>query len=135
MDESSGSQNRTSSRSPVMLGATLELAGQSQPVVLRNLSGGGALVEGKWLPAQGSNVLFVRNDLRVPARVAWVEGRYAGVAFECPLDRAEVLRQIPKPREKFEPQFRRPGLASRPLSDADRKMVELWGMSEPSRQR
>jgi hypothetical protein len=132
MDESSDSQNRTSSRSPVMLGATLELGGQCQPVILRNLSAGGALIEGKWLPAEGSNVLFVRNDLRVPARVAWVEGRYAGVAFECPLDRAEVLRQIPKPREKFEPQFRRPGLASRPLSDADRKMVELWGMSEPS---
>jgi hypothetical protein len=110
-----------------MLGATLELAGQAQPVILRNLSAGGALIEGKWLPAEGSSVLFVRNDLRVPARVAWVEGRYAGVAFECALDRAEVLRHIPKAREKFEPRFRRPGLACRPLSDADRKMVELWG--------
>jgi len=132
MDESSGNQNRTSSRSPVMLGATLELAGEAQAVILRNLSAGGALIEGKWLPAQGSNVLFVRNDLRVPARVAWVEGRYAGVAFECPLDRGEVLRQIPKAREKFEQRFRRPSLACRPLSDADRKMVELWGITEPS---
>src|SRR5947209_15412596 len=133
MDESLGTQNRNSSRSPVMLSATLELGGQSQPVVLRNLSAGGALIEGKWLPAQGSNVLFVRNDLRVLARVAWVEGRFAGVAFECPLDRAELLRQIPKAREKFEPRFSRPGLACRPLTDADRKMVELWGIPAASR--
>jgi hypothetical protein len=128
MDESSQSQNRTSQRSPVMLTAQLELSGEAQPVTLRNLSTGGALVEGKWLPAEGSMVLFTRNDLRVQARVAWVEGRYAGIAFECPLERAEVLRQVPKPKEKFEPRFRRPGLTSRPLSDADRRMLQLWAV-------
>jgi len=126
MDESSSSQNRSSQRSPVMLSAKLELAGDVQPVILRNLSTGGALVEGKWLPAEGSVLLFTRNDLRVQARVAWVEGRYAGIAFECPLERAEVLRQVPRPKEKFEPQFRRPGLASQPLSDADRRMLQMW---------
>ena len=131
MDESSAAQNRKSSRTPVMLSAKLEMAGQAQSVILRNLSGGGALVEGKWLPAQGSSVMFVRKDLRVHARVAWVEGIYAGVAFECPLERSEILRQVPKPREKFEPQFRRPGLASRPLSEADRRMVQMWATPLP----
>lgn len=126
MDESSQSQNRSSNRSPVMLSAKLELAGDVQAVILRNLSTGGALVEGKWLPAEGSMILFTRNDLRVQARVAWVEGRYAGIAFECPLERAEVMRQVPKPREKFEQRFRRPGLASSPLSDADRRMLQMW---------
>ena len=126
MDESSRSQNRSAKRSPVMLAAKLELAGEAQPVVLRNLSSGGALVEAKWLPAEGSMVLFARNDLRVPARVAWVEGRYAGIAIECPLERDDVLRQVPRPREKFEPRFRRPGLASEPLSDADRRMLQMW---------
>jgi hypothetical protein len=109
-----------------MLTAKLELAGDAQPVILRNLSTGGALVEGRWLPAEGSMVLFTRNDLRVQARVAWVEGRYAGIAFECPLDRQELLRQVPRPREKFEARFRRPGLASQPLSDADRRMLQMW---------
>jgi len=132
MDESSAAQNRKSNRTPVMLSATLEMAGQAQAVVLRNLSEGGALVEGKWLPAQGSMVLFVRNELRVPARVAWVEGTYAGVAFECRLERSEVLREVPKPKEKFEPQFRRPGLACRPLSEADRRMVQMWATPLPS---
>jgi hypothetical protein len=126
MDESSAAQNRLSRRSPVMLTAKLELTGEAQPVILRNLSVGGALVEGKWLPAEGSTILFTRNELRVPARVVWVEGRYAGIAFECPLERAELLRQVPQPREKFEPRFRRPGLACRPLNDADRRMLQSW---------
>ena len=133
MDESSKSQNRSSQRSPVMLTATLELAGEAQPVILRNLSTGGALVEGKWLPAEGSMVLFTRNDLRVQARVAWVEGRYAGIAFECPLERAEVLRQVPQPKEKFEPRFRRPGLTSKPLSDSDRRMLQMWATPDALR--
>src|SRR4051794_31602592 len=86
MDESSVTQNRRSARSPVMLSAKLELGGQAQPVVLRNLSTGGALVEGTWLPAEGSAIIFARNELRVQAKVAWVSGTYAGVAFECALD-------------------------------------------------
>jgi hypothetical protein len=131
MDESSAAQNRQSNRTPVMLSATLEMAGQAQSVILRNLSTGGALIEGKWLPAQGSNILFVRKDLRVRARVAWVEGVYAGVTFERELERSEVLRQVPKPREKFAPQFRRPGLACRPLSEADRRMVQMWATTLP----
>jgi len=128
MDQSSISQNRRSNRAPVMLTARLELAGEAQQVVLRNLSPGGALVEGKWLPAEGSVVLFVRNELRVQARVAWVEGKYAGVAFECPLERSELLRQVPQPKEKFEARFRRPGLISKPLSDADRRMLQMWAV-------
>src|SRR4051794_22353201 len=111
MDESSLAQNRRASRSPVMLRAQIEVGEQSETVILRNLSAGGALIEGKWLPAVGSVIVFVRNELRVQARIAWVQRNLAGVAFECPLDRAELLRQVPKPRERFEAQFRRPGLA------------------------
>jgi len=126
MDESSNSQNRQSRRSPVMLSAVLEWAGNSIPVVLRNLSEGGALVEAERLPAEGLPILFSRKELRVQARVAWLEGRFAGIAFDSPLDRSELLRQVPKPREIFESQFRRPGLSSRPLSVADRQMVQIW---------
>lgn len=134
MDQSSTSQNRRSNRAPVMLTPKLELAGEVQQVVLRNLSTGGALVEGKWLPAEGSMVLFVRNDLRVQARVAWVEGKYAGIAFECPLERSELLREVPQPKEKFEARFRRPGLTSKPLSDADRRMLQMWAVPGAVRQ-
>ena len=126
MDQSSNSQNRQSRRAPVMLTAKLDVAGETQQVILRNLSTGGALVEGELLPAAGSIILFMRNDLTVQARVAWVEGKYAGIAFDYPLERAELLRQVPQPREKFEARFRRPGFACRPLSEADRRMLQLW---------
>ena len=95
-------------------------------MILRNLSAEGALVEGAQLPPEGSATIFRRNELRVDGQIVWVEGRYAGIAFTRELERAELLREVPRPRQKFDQQFRRPGLACRPLSDADRKMVELW---------
>ena len=67
-----------------------------------------------------------RNDLAVNGRIVWVEGRLAGLAFDRDLGRAELLRQVPQPKQRFEQQFRRPGLSSKPLSEADRKMLELW---------
>jgi hypothetical protein len=126
MDQSSASQNRRSNRSPVLLSARIQVNGTLVPVTLRNLSAEGALVEGADLPAEGSTTVFERNDLRIDSRIAWVEGRYAGVAFDQHLAREELLREVPRPRQKFEPQFRRPGLACRPLTDAERKMIELW---------
>jgi PilZ domain-containing protein len=126
MDESSASQNRRSNRSPVLLSAKVEVNGVEVPVVLRNLSTDGALVEGALLPAEGSATVFRRNELCVDGQIVWLEGRYAGIAFTRNLEKAELLREVPRPRQKFESHFRRPGLTCRPLSEADRKMVELW---------
>ena len=126
MDQSSAAQNRRSNRSPVLLSAKIDVNGTLVPVILRNLSAEGALVEGTTLPSEGSATVFERNDLRVSSRIVWIEGRYAGVAFDRHLAREELLREVPRPRQKFEPQFRRPGLACRPLSDAERKMIEMW---------
>jgi hypothetical protein len=126
MDESSASQNRRSTRSPVLLSAKVEVGGAQVPVILRNLSAQGALVEGAQLPAEGATTVFRRNELCIAGQIVWVEGRYAGLAFIRKLERAELLREVPQPRQRFDPQFRRPGLACRPLSEADRKMVEMW---------
>ena len=126
MDESSNTQNRRSRRSPVLLAATVEVAGVPQPVKLRNLSAEGALIEGERLPLEGSVTFFTRSDLRVKSRVAWVQGRFAGVAFARPLKKEEVLRHVPAPRPRIQPEFRRPGLACRPLTAEERLMVERW---------
>jgi hypothetical protein len=131
MDQSSIAQNRRSNRSPVLLSAKLEVAGEQVAVVLRNLSSEGALIEGANLPRDGSTIVFRRNELCVSGRIVWVEDRFAGVAFDRKLEREELLREVPQPRQRFEPQFRRPGLACRPLSPADRKMLELWSTSAP----
>ena len=124
-------QIRRSRRSPVLLAASVEVAGVATPVKLRNLSEEVALVEGDRLPLEGSTTFFERNELRLKSRVVWVEGRYAGVAFNRPLKPEEVLRNVPKPKQRANKDFRRPGLACRPLTDDERKMVERWMVASP----
>ena len=133
MDESSMIANRRSRRSPVLLAASIEVDGASIAVKLRNLSEEGALIEAEDLPKEGSRVCFVRKDLRVKGRLVWVQGRYAGVAFDRALDTDQVLRNIGKPKAKpaVEQDFRRPGLACRPLTDYERKMLERWMTASP----
>jgi len=131
MDESNSAQNRRSRRSPVYLAAAVEIAGAPQAVKLRNLSEEGALIEGERLPLEGTTTFFERNELRLKSRVIWVQGRYAGIAFARPLRQEEVLRHVPQPRALVQGDFRRPGLACRPLTAHERKMIEKWMVSSP----
>ena len=125
-------KNRRSRRSPVLLAAAIEVAGKPVSVKLRNLSEEGALIEGEGLPVEGSSTCFKRNELRVKGRVVWVHGRYAGVAFDEPLNPEQVLRNVPAPKRKTQvTDFRRPGLACRPLSEYERGMLERWMTSSP----
>lgn len=126
MDHSSFSQNRRSRRSNVLLAASIEASGASIPVKLRNLSTEGALIEGDEMPVEGSEVLFRRNDLAIIGRVAWLDGKQAGVAFLTPIAQDAVLRNIPKPRERPSLPFKRPGLAPRELSPEERRLAESW---------
>jgi PilZ domain-containing protein len=131
MDESSLMSNRRSRRSPVLLTAAIEVAGRQFAVKLRNLSEQGALIEGDHLPEEGSTAVFERKDLRRQGRVVWVHGRYAGIAFDEPLDPDQVLRHVPAPKAKTQLDFRRPGLACRPLSSHERRMLERWMTASP----
>ena len=123
--------NRKSRRSPVYLAASVEIAGAPQAVKLRNLSEEGALIEAERLPLEGTTTFFERNELRLKSRVVWVEGRYAGIAFARPLRQEEVLRHVPQPRQLVQGDFRRPGLACRPLTQHERKMIEKWMVASP----
>jgi PilZ domain len=131
MDESSMNQNRKSRRSPVYLAASVEIAGAPQPVKLRNLSEEGALIEAERLPLEGTTTFFERNELRLKSKVIWVQGRYAGIAFARTLRQEEVLRHVPQPRQVTKADFRRPGLACRPLTPHERTMIEKWMVSSP----
>jgi hypothetical protein len=133
MDQSSVAQNRKSRRSPVLLNATIEAGGLLLAVKLRNLSVEGALIEGAPLPPEGSETIFERNDMRLSGRIVWVQGKYAGIAFDTPLNREEVLRHIPDPSPKRQPpiEFRRPGFTCRPLSDYERRNLETWLATAP----
>jgi hypothetical protein len=111
----------------VYLKASLEVDGIPVPVTLRNLSAEGALVEGECLPPQGATTRFQRDKLRVKARVAWVHDRLAGIAFDRDLKREDVLRHVPTPSPQPLPAcVKRPGFASRPLAEHERRMLEAW---------
>ncbi len=133
MDESSTPKNHRAKRSNVLLAASIEQSGQVTNVKLRNLSADGALIEGDDLPIEGSQVMFRRNDLAIMGRIAWVHGRHAGVEFLAPLDARDVLRNIPKPKPRVRPDFRRPGLACRELSAEEFRLVEHWISAAPPR--
>ena len=128
MDESSLNHNRRSRRSPVLLAATVELGGAVHDVKLRNLSEEGALIEGAEGLPEYAAITFCRKDLRVRARIAWVQGKYAGVAFEKPLDAAEVLRHIPSRESKPLPSqlFARPAVSRHDLSAGERRWIQDW---------
>ena len=119
---------RRSSRSNVMLKATLATSGGSLEVVLRNLSQDGALVRGADLPAEGTRVLFHRQGLSVPGRIAWLHKEHAGLSFDEPLFPREMLRHVPPTSQKMAPPEinRRPGLAPKPLTPAERQLIEQW---------
>ena len=79
MDESSNSQNRRSRRSNLLMSASIEISGLSLPVKLRNLSADGALIEAEKLPVEGAKLLFRKAEISIEGRLAWVEGKRAGV--------------------------------------------------------
>lgn len=126
MDQSINPQNRKARRSNVLLSASLELSGKSLPVVLRNLSADGALVEADSLPVEGAMIVFRKGDLCVPGRVAWAKTRHAGISFARKLDPDQVLRHVPAPRARVKPDFRRPGLKAKSLTEQERQFGEHW---------
>lgn len=110
--------------------AVLEQSGQSLDVKLRNLSAEGALVEAASLPVEGSELMFIKGDLRVPGRVAWNDSGHAGIAFTKVLDPVQLLRHVPAPKARVTAKFRRPGL-SLELSEAEKSFGENWLYGRP----
>ena len=133
MDESGNTQNRRSRRSHLLMAATLEVAGRAISVKLRNLSADGAQVEGDQLPVEGTSVLFRKGELAIAGRVIWTKGRQAGISFAQKLETQAVLNHIAVPRPRMEPDFRRPGLATRALTEQERKLAERWIPVSPVR--
>ena len=126
MDESFQVQNRRQRRSNVLMTAALELSGRSLEVKLRNLSADGALVEGEVLPVEGAEIRFRRHELVVSGRIVWVRGTRAGISFHQELSPEAVLRHVPTPRPRVVADFRRPGLAARPLTPTEKLLGSSW---------
>lgn len=135
MDNSSVTQNRRSRRSNVLMAATLEVSGLSIPVKLRNLSSDGALIQGEKLPAEGTELLFKRNELCELGRVVWAKGSHAGIAFKDKLHPEQVLRHVATPRPVPPMDCRRPGLGTQKISAEEMRLIENWLTTSTTSQR
>lgn len=134
MDESSVTQNRRSRRSNVLMAAAIETATGPAKVTLRNLSAEGALIDGDDIPPAGEAIVFRKKDLVISGRIAWVNARRAGIAFDAKLDPETVLRHVPLPRHRIERQHKRPGFAPIALTEQEQRWCEtfIWDGPLPS---
>jgi hypothetical protein len=131
MDETDISQNRRARRSHVLMAASIEAAGVTTTVKLRNLSAEGALVEGSELPAIDSPVIFHKKELKLAGHVAWAADGRAGIAFDTRLDPEAVLRHVPTTKPQAKLDFRRPRLRAGELSSGERKIAQEWIWGDP----
>lgn len=120
----SGADRSRPPRSPVFLTAELQVAARSYTVRVRNLSDGGALIDGA-SAEEGAPVVFRRGEVEVAGRVVWSDGTLLGIAFEAPLDRADLMRSIspPQAQPQAAPDTWRPGFRQK-LSRAERAWME-----------
>ena len=121
-------------RARVLLAAKLRTAGGEIDVRLRDLSRKGALVEASERLATGDEVVFVRGQTVVPARIAWTGGQRMGLEFLRLIDESEVLVHVKRApaagtATKQAERFRRPRILSEDMSDQDRRLAQVWAVS------
>jgi len=79
----------------MFVAATLYSNAESCPVHIRNMSLSGALVEGAILPQRDEPVTLRRGSLQAAAKVVWLAGRKAGVAFGAKVQVLEWMSRTP----------------------------------------
>lgn len=92
-----GADVRSGFRHPLIWSGELVYQQQRRKVRLRNVSTGGALVEGPVSPRVGSEVLLDLNRAGLlAATVRWAGGDCAGLEFDHPFDLASLARSKPR---------------------------------------
>lgn len=86
---------RSAPRTNMFVMASLVTNTAREAIKVRNMSPGGALVEGLRLPAPGIACLLHRGDISLEATVVWARDGKAGIRFR---DRADVGLWLPSGR-------------------------------------
>ena len=117
---------RRAKRARVLLACRLETSRGDLDARLRDLSQRGALVECRTVPPVGTELVFARNTISVPARVAWTAANRIGLEFAYPIDESEVLVQLRRTTvDQNQPRFRRPRLGE-DMTREERQAVQRW---------
>lgn len=119
---------RIAKRARVLLAAKLQTPHGEVDARLRDLSSRGALVECPEALPVGTEVVFARGKIVVPARVAWIGPKRLGLEFHYPIDEHEVLVQLSPGSAATPDAYRRPVLSERLTAD-ERKLAQAWGVA------
>lgn len=100
-EESEAAQvgRRGAARARLQANASLETTTGEMPVVLRNLSRSGAMIEGRNLPALNRTALLRRGDIEALGTVVWQEQGRCGFQFYDALPHDAVVAEARKPPE------------------------------------
>lgn len=98
-------------RQLTILSARLLTVTADVPVRIRDLSPGGARIEGAELPMIGTDVLLRRGDAEAFGALAWISGNQAGIEFEEPLEdeALDAFQKAPELAAISQSDTRRPG--------------------------
>ncbi|KRA79369.1 PilZ domain-containing protein [Altererythrobacter sp. Root672] len=83
--------NRAHPRTSMFVLATMAATSASGPIKIRNMSAGGALIEGESLPNIGEPLKLVRSGLSVSGKVVWRQPRKAGLRFDSEVQVSDWL--------------------------------------------
>lgn len=124
-------ERRSQPRYRVFLKATIITTTSEQPVRVRDMSVGGAFVEGNAPFVADTDVMLRRGSTELFARVAWTAGTKCGLAFEEALTDQELAEFIHQPvrGDQRLPQSLppRPTLEPEKLTPEQWAMIEAWG--------
>lgn len=130
---------RRGPRTSLFVMAVMYAGNASAPVKLRDVSAGGALVEGALIPTPGTKISLRRGSLVVTGEVAWQKDGRAGLSFDTRVSVGDWLpsAKVPAAQQRVDEAVqqikssmlgRAPGAISLPLESVPVTASELRGL-------
>lgn len=95
-----GRDSRHSPRFRVLLNAELVSTTDEQRVRVRDISTGGAMLEGLRPIAKAKDVVLRRGSIEIFGNILWARGNECGIAFDAPLSEAEMMAFVHEPAKR-----------------------------------
>ena len=101
-----GKECRESTRFRVLLNAELVTTTDEQSVRVRDISTGGAMLEGQRPIALDQDVVLRRGRIEIFARICWAQGNHCGIQFDEALSESGMMAFVHEPakRSSFVPE-------------------------------